>query len=560
METELNKARKEVEYYKRIAERTGNLYLRETEELSKIISILKQTEASLKKSEQKLRNIIEHSNELFYLHDTDHNLTYVSPQCINIFGYTPEEMKVKWTEFVTSNPINQAGFEITQKAIQTGEKQKPYILEGRRKDGKNIILEIEESPIIDENDMTILIAGAARDITERKRTEEEKENLEAQLRQSQKMEAIGTMAGGIAHDFNNILSIILGNTELAIRDVPEWNSAKESLEEVRIACMRAKDVVRQLLSFGRKSGMLLMPLDICSIIKDSLKLIRSTLSSHIGIIQEFDTDIWTILAEPTQINQILINMSTNAADAMSEKGGVLGVSVKNLEITRPDAGLDLKPGRYVKIVVSDTGIGIPADAAERIFDPYYTTKRVGKGTGMGLAVVHGIVETHGGRIRVSSKPGTGTTFEIFFPAVDAEPVIEVQKNDLLARGTESILFVDDEKSIVKLNKTRLEELGYQVAGTTNPFEALELFRHKSKHFDLVITDMTMPEMMGDELAIKMMEIRADIPIILCTGFSDRISEKQALAKGIRAFVMKPLDTQELAEIVRNILAGPTNTN
>jgi PAS domain S-box-containing protein len=553
METELEKARKEIEYYKKIAERTGNLYLRETEELSKIITRLKQTETSLTKSEQKLRNIIEHSNELYYLHDTDHNVTYVSPQSRDFFGYTPDEMKVKWMELMTSNPINQAGFEITQKAIQTGEKQKPYILEGRRQDGKSILLEIEESPIIDENGKTVLIAGAARNITDRKRAEEEKEKLEAQLRQSQKMEAIGTMAGGIAHDFNNILSIILGNTELAIRDVPEWHPVKESLDEVRQACLRAKDVVRQLLSFCRKSEMQLRPIDISVILRESLKLIRSTLPSNIEIRQDFDGGIWTILGDPTQINQILINLSANGSDAIGSAGGILSVSLENVEIARQDPELNLEPGRYVKISISDTGVGISAEDMERIFDPYYTTKKVGRGTGMGLAVVHGIVETHNGRINVNSTPGKGTAFEIFFRSNDAAPVVEVPANNTLPHGGETILFVDDEKSIVKLNKARLERLGYQVIGTADPLKAIDLFRHKSIQFDLVITDMTMPNMMGDELAAEMMKIRPDIPIILCTGFSGRISEEQALEKGIRAFVMKPLELKDLAETIRNVL-------
>ena len=560
METELEKARKEIEYYKKIAERTGNLYLRETEELSKIITRLKQAEASLMKSERKLRNIIEHSNELFYLHDTDHNLTYVSPISMDFFGYTPDETKVKWMELMTSNPINQAGFEITQKAIQTGEKQKPYILEGRSKDGKSILLEIEESPILDENGKTVLIAGAARDITDRKRAEEEKEKLETQLRQSQKMEAVGTMAGGIAHDFNNILSIILGNTELAIRDVPEWHPVKESLDEVRKACLRAKDVIRQLLSFGRKSEMQLRPLDISVILRESLKLIRSSLPSYVEIQQNFDEDIWTTLADPTQINQILINLSTNAADAIENTGGILSVSLENVEITRQDPELNLEPGRYVKIRISDTGVGISAEDMERIFDPYYTTKNVGKGTGMGLAVVHSIVETHNGRINVSSTPGKGTTFEIFLCSIDEAPIAEAQENETLLHGSETILFVDDEESIVKLNKARLERLGYQVIGTADPLEALELFRHNSIQFDLVISDMTMPNMTGDRLAGEMMKIRPDIPIILCTGFSGQISEELALEKGIRAFVMKPLELKELVETVRNVVDSRLSDN
>jgi PAS domain S-box-containing protein len=553
METELEKARKEIEYYKKIAERTGNLYLRETEELSKIITRLKRTEKSLKKSEQKLRNIIEHSNELFYLHDTDHNLNYVSPKSRDFFGYTPDEAKVKWMEMMTSNPINQAGFEITQKAIQTGKKQEPYILEGRRKDGTKILLEIEESPIIDENGETILIAGAARDITAKRQAEEEKEKLEAQLRQSQKMEAIGTMAGGIAHDFNNILSIILGNAELAIRDVPEWHPVKESLDEVRQACLRAKDVIRQLLSFSRQSEMRLRPLDISVILRESLKLIRSTLPSNIEIRQDYDEDIGTILGDPTQLNQILINLSNNAADAIGSQDGILSVSLENVEIARQDPELNLEPGCYVKISIRDTGVGIAAEVMERIFDPYFSTKEVGRGTGMGLTVVHGIVETHNGHMNVRSIPGKGTAFEIFFRSIDEAPVDELPANNTLLHGSETILFVDDEKAIVKLNKARLVRLGYQVVGTADPHEAIEMFRYKSNQFDLVITDMTMPNMMGDELAAEMMKIRPDIPIILCTGFSGRISEEQAFEKGIRAFVMKPLEIDELAETVRAVL-------
>jgi PAS domain S-box-containing protein len=553
MEPTLEKAGKQIEYYKGIAEQTGNLYLRETEALSIIISRLKKTEASLKESERKLRHIIEHSNELFYLHDTDHNLVYVSPQCIDFFGYTPEELKVKWMELMTESPINQKGLEITQKAIQSGEKQDPYMLEGRKKDGRNILLEIEESPVKDENGKVILIAGAARDITASKRAEEEKEKLEARLRQSQKMEAVGTLAGGIAHDFNNILSIILGNSELAIRDVPERHPARESIDEIRKACLRAKDVVRQLLSFGRKSELQLIPLDIGTILMESFRMIRSSMPSNIEIRQSLHEDIWATLGDPTQINQILINLSTNAADAIGDAGGVLSVSLENIEIACRNPELNLEPGRYVKLTISDTGVGISEEHMDRIFDPYYTTKEVGRGTGMGLTVVHGIIETHKGRIKVSSKSGKGTAFEIYFRAIDESPAVDAQKTEALPRGRETILFVDDEKSIVRLNQKRLQGLGYQVAGAADPLKALEMFRHKSIQFDLVITDMTMPNMMGDELAAELLKIRPDIPIILCTGFSGRISEEQALKKGIRAFVIKPLEVKELAETIRHVL-------
>jgi CheY-like chemotaxis protein/anti-sigma regulatory factor (Ser/Thr protein kinase) len=259
------------------------------------------------------------------------------------------------------------------------------------------------------------------------------------------------------------------------------------------------------------------------------------------------------LADSTQINQILINLSTNAADAIGSKEGILDIKLENVEIAQHVPETNLAGGRYVKITISDTGAGISPADVERIFDPYYTTKKVGRGTGMGLAVVYGIVETHKGRIKVSSKPGKGTAFEIFFPAVDHAPVVDVQEGETIPHGKESILFVDDERSIVKVNQMRLEQLGYQVTGTADPLEALKMFRNKSNQFDLVITDMTMPNMMGDELAAEMMKIRPDIPIILCTGFSWHTSEEQALEKGIKAFVMKPLDVIELAQTIRNVL-------
>ena len=553
MERKSEKDREEIEYYKKIAEQTGNLYLRETEALSKVIYRLEQTETALRESEQKLRNIIEHTNEMFYLHDINHHFIYVSPKCIDFFGYTPEQLKVRWMELMTDNPINRDGYEITQKAIETGEKQKPYILEGRKRNGKTIVLEIDESPVKDQHGKVIFISGAARDITNRKRAEEEKERLESQLRQALKMEAIGKVAGGIAHDINNILSIILGNTELAIRDSSDSNPTKQNLKAVIKACGRAKDIVCQLLSFSRKSEIQLRPLNIDSVIKDSLKLVRSSIPSNIEIRQDIDEGIRPILGDPTQINQILINLSTNAADAIGDKDGVLSVTLENVQLVRKDAALDLEPGRYVKMTVSDTGVGIPLDTVDRIFDPYFTTKEVGKGTGIGLTVVHGILETHKGRIRTTSQPGKGAIFELFFRAVEATPEIDVPTDERLPLGSETILLVDDEEAIVELNQSILERLGYQVKGTPDPIEALEIFRAGPSQFDLIITDMTMPKMMGDQLALKIMTIQPDIPIIISSGYSERISEDSAIDKGIKAFIMKPLDVRKLAETVRTVL-------
>jgi len=368
------------------------------------------------------------------------------------------------------------------------------------------------------------------------------------------MESVGTLAGGIAHDFNNILGIILGNAELAMDDVPEWNPAKFNLKEIRTASLRAKDVVRQLLSFARKTRLEKKPTNIVSIVKESLKLLRSSIPTSIEIHRNISADIDTILADPTQINQVLINLCTNANHAMPD-GGIIDVILKSVELNENVTAQypDLNPGRYVSLTVSDTGHGIPKEDMDRIFDPYYTTKDVGKGTGMGLAVVHSIVKEHNGIITVKSEPGKGTTFTIFFPAVDKEAVVESEPYEKLPMGNEKILFIDDEESIVNIARQMLERLGYEVDAKMSSIEALELFRFKPDQFDLVITDLTMPKMTGDKLVREILTIRPDIPVILCTGFSEKIDEKKATALGATDYIEKPVNQHDLAFKVREVL-------
>ena len=389
--------------------------------------------------------------------------------------------------------------------------------------------------------------AAIRDVTEKKK-------LEGQLHHVLKMESIGTLAGGIAHDFNNIIGIILGNTELATDNVPEWNPARYNLEEILTACFRAKDVVRQLLSFARKTKLEKKPTNILPIVKDSLKLLRSSIPTSIELRQNMAKNVDTILADPTQINQILINLCTNADHAMLD-GGVIVITLKNVELDEDTVAqyADLNPGRYVNLVVSDTGHGIPREAIDRIFDPYFTTKELGKGTGMGLAVVHGIVKGHNGLITVESELGKGTTFSIFFPAVDKKAMVEAETGEELPTGDERILFIDDEESLVKMGHQRLERLGYTVDAMTSPIEALELFRSQPDQFDLVITDLTMPKMTGDKLVKEILNIRPDIPVILCTGFSEKIDEKKANAIGASDYIEKPLDKRDFAFNIRKVL-------
>ena len=396
---------------------------------------------------------------------------------------------------------------------------------------------------------------AFENITARKIAEEEREKLETQLRQAHKMESVGTLAGGIAHDFNNILGIILGNSELAMDDVPEWNPARQNLQEIRTACLRAKDLTKQILAFSRKSGEELKPVKIGAIVKEALALLRSSIPTTIAIHQDISSESDVVRADPTQINQILINLCTNAAHAMQEKGGVLEVTLENITITKNTAVNyhNLTAGDYVQLTVTDTGHGIDSDILERIFDPYFTTKNVGDGSGMGLAVVHGIVKSHDGDILVRSEPGKGTTFHVLFPSTKEAPEEKNEDTAEIPRGSESILIVDDEKAMADVTQSMIERLGYQVSARTSSIEALEAFRSNPDRYDLVITDYTMPNMTGVELAEKLLELRPDISIVLCTGYSERIDEKKAKLRGIRAFVMKPIALNELAKTIRDTL-------
>jgi len=403
-------------------------------------------------------------------------------------------------------------------------------------------------PVFNDKGEVYAVGGVSFDITDRKQMEEQK-------RQVQKMESIGLLAGGIAHDFNNIMAIIVGNTELALDDVPKWNSAHSSLEEIKKASLRAKNIVKQLLSFSRKADEKLQPIQIGIVIKDALKFLRSTIPTTINIHRDIQTIDETILADPTQINQIIMNLCINASHAMEQTGGDLTVNVEKVILDGNSVKdyPDLKNGDHVKIIVSDTGPGIGPEIIDQIFDPYFTTKEVGKGSGMGLAVVHGIVKNSGGAIGVESSQGKGTKFIIFFPLATEKPMAEAKTLQDIPRGNETILFVDDEISIVKMVQRMFERLGYKVETATTPQDALERFSLNPDHFDLVITDMTMPQMTGVKLSEKLMEICPDIPIIICTGHSALVDEKRAKDLSLAAYIMKPIDMQETAQTIRKVL-------
>ncbi len=435
---------------------------------------------------------------------------------------------------------------------------KGEIISGERsliaKDGSTIHTLFRSRPEMDESGAVIGTRATFLDITDRKLADKEKKILENKLRHAQKLEAIGTLAGGIAHDFNNILASIVGYTELALGDCKAGSLMEENLNEVYIASLRARDLVKQILAFARQTNEETEPVAVHKVAREVLKLIRSTIPVTIDIEQQIQSDA-LVMGNPAQIHQIILNLCTNASQAMEDEGGRLTVNLKEVHIKENPAGrsMGIDPGDYLELVVSDTGTGIAPEIMESIFEPYFTTKETGKGTGMGLAVAHGIIKRYGGDITIQSELNKGTVFTVYLPIFkQRSETIQADRREF-PTGSERILFVDDELAITRLGRRALERLGYDVTTCSDSNEALERFRRQKNRFDLVITDMSMPQMTGDKLAVEIMKIRKGIPIILCTGYSKKISSETASAIGIKAFAHKPLEIAELATTVRRVL-------
>ena len=379
---------------------------------------------------------------------------------------------------------------------------------------------------------------------------------ERQLQQVLKIQAIGTLAGGIAHDFNNILFPIMGYTELTMDEVSEESVAHKNLEEILKAANRAKGLVQQILAFSRQSGQERKPVKVQYIIKEALNLLRASIPASIEIIHNIDDDCNPVMGDATQIHQVIMNLCTNAYQAMQDKGGKLEVILSEVDIGYEETieKIGMQPGKHLQLTVKDEGCGMDASVLERIFEPYYTTKEQGKGTGLGLSVIHGIIKNHRGDITVASSPRKGTTFQVYLPLIeDADGVTEFEPSNGAAKGNERILLIDDEEQIISMEQQMLENLGYQVTARTDSVEALDEFAKQPQNYDLVITDMTMPHMTGDELAQKLLDIKPDIPVILCTGFNEDITEEKALSMGIQKFVMKPVIKNDLATTIRTVL-------
>ncbi|MBW1836091.1 MAG: PAS domain S-box protein [Deltaproteobacteria bacterium] len=509
------------------------------------LSEQKRYEEFLRESELRFRSLFDLSPQGIALTELDSGtLINVNATFCEITKYSMEELIGRSTEEVGFYSNSDRDRFI--KELRAAGEVRGLEMDFKAKDGSMIKTLMFARPVNIAGKACILTVFL--DLTEQKR-------LEFQLRQAQRMEAIGTLAGGIAHDFNNILFPIIGYTEMLIDNATEGSKSRDYLEEIFKEAIRARDLIRQILTFSRQSIQELKPMRVQPVVKEALKLLRSSIPATIQFNWRIDDACGVIMGDPTQIHQVIMNLCTNAYHAMEETGGHLEVSLTEIELGLDDmpGGIDLSPGRYIQLMVADTGQGMPSNVLKRIFDPYFTTKEEGKGTGLGLAVVHGIIKEHSGDIRVSSESGKGSVFHVYLPLVEIKEKETEIAPEPVQMGSERVLLVDDEETIVHMAKRMLEWLGYQVTSRTSSIEALEAFRAQPDKFELVITDMTMPNMSGEILAEELKKIRSDIPVILCTGFSEKISKARTIALGIEGFLMKPIVMSDLAKTIREVL-------
>ena len=535
------------------AVRTGRVWSEDDQSLLKIIGETithalnrRIAEQNLRESEEKFRSFTEHSFVGFYVNQ-DGLFKYVNPKFAEIFAYAVDECTNGMHFRQLVHPEDLAVVEEQVRRRSAGEiDSAQYKFRGIKKTGEIVHAEIYGSSLVYQGKPAVI--GTILDVTKEL-------EMEKRLAQSQRMEAIGSLAGGIAHDFNNILFPIVGLSELLLEDLPADGPQYENAREILKAGQRGSDLVKQILTFSRQSEQRKMPIRIQQILKEVMKLIRATIPVNIQITQDIQPDCPLVLADPTQIHQIAMNLITNAYHAVGQTKAGISVRLRETELVPhafPES--DLPPGRYALLSVADTGSGIDPLIIDKIFEPYFTTKEEGKGTGLGLAVVYGIVKEHQGDIRLHSDLGKGTKFDVYLPIMaETEETVSIEKREDLARGTERILLVDDEEPIIRLEKQILERLGYHVTERTSSYDALREFAAQPSSFDLLISDMTMPNMTGDQLAREFMAVRPDFPVIICTGFSERLNRENAAAAGIRGFLMKPIVKSEMARMVRKVL-------
>ncbi len=526
--------------------------------IARDVTAQKQSQRALRESEAKYRQLVNHAPAGIYEVDfIEGTFVSVNDLICEYTGYTRQELLAMSALDILAEDSQKKFLERLDKILKGQKVPSSVEFKIRAKSGREFYVLINSKIIYTDDGKPKGATVVVHDITEQKQAEEEKKNLEYQLQQAQKMEAIGTLAGGIAHDFNNILSVIIGYTELILMNGDVDGEVRQNLKEIFSASKHARDMVKQILAFSRQNKQERKPIQVAHIAKEAIKMLRASLPTTISIQHHIEKDTGVIEADPTQIHQVLMNLCTNASHAINEKDGVLEIHLGNIELDQKAAAdiPGLKTGSYLKLSVKDSGEGIHPEVQQHIFNPYFTTKEKGKGTGLGLAVVEGIVKSNNGAVTVESEVGKGAAFHVYLPTIKRKLTPDDEISTPLPMGCEHILLVDDEQPLVEIGRQMLERLGYSVATRTSSIEALEYFKVDPNRFDLVITDIVMPNLTGDKLAKKIINIRDDIPVVLCTGYSEKFTRQNASEMGIQTFLMKPLVMRDLANTVRQALAA-----
>ena len=517
----------------------------------RILGVVQDTTERRTAEEERIRlyAAVEQVTELITMTDIEGRIVYVNKAFENITGYSQREVLGKTHAILKSGRHDEQFYSELWDTILAGKPWSAHLV-NKRKNGELYDEEAAITPLRDPDGQIINFVAVKRDVTEERR-------MQQHLRQAQKMEAIGTLAGGIAHDFNNILFAIQGYSEMVAETLRDNEIGTEDIEEVMRATNRATDLVQQILTFSRQTEKQFVRVRLSSIVKEVLKLLRATLPSNIEINQQIKAATAHVMADPTQVHQILMNLCTNAWHAMADHGGEMNVSLRAIDLTETNKieMIDLAEGEYLLLSVSDTGSGIPREIRDKIFEPFFTTKDFGEGTGMGLSVVHGIVTSMGGAITVYSELGRGTTFNVYLPRLATEAEEEETGKKPSIEGNERIMLVDDEKQLLEMLKRRLTRLGYRVTAFSHPRSALDEFTSRPDDYDLVITDMTLPYLTGDELSRLLLSIRPELPIIICTGFNHKLSREVAFEIGIKDYLDKPVTVDVLGTSIRRLLDG-----
>lgn len=540
------------------AARIDEMYVRCVgRKLDQKVSELEKERQALKKSEEKFRTIFNSINDAIAIHDAATGaILYTNKTMCTMFGYAEGEFANLEVGVLSADEPAYS----TERALQLMHKAiagEPQVFEWHSKHKSGQLFWTEVNMVVAPIDGHKRVIVVVRDISERKQAEQQRLKLEAQLRQKYKMEAVGVMAGGIAHDFNNKLAIVLGNIEFAQLKTDPYSENSAPLQNAKIATLRARDLVRQILTYSRQGMPSPKPFDLVALLQETLRLLRSTIPTTIDIVSDIAADKVTVNGDATQIQEVLINLCNNAVQAMNDSGQLkIAMDRCAAECVKLPEGYSEKNSNFARITVADNGPGIAPEIRNKIFDLFFTTKGASEGTGMGLAMVQGIVDNHHGFIRLNSTVGQGTIFEVFLPmtvSVPEKAVTTTETAGQLRHGKEKILVVDDEEKLVRIMSRLLSEYGYAVTTMTRSSAALQRVQSKPDEFDLVITDQSMPELSGKELITSLLEIREDLPTILCTGYSNKINEQDARNMGIKAFCMKPLNLDDLIKTVRTVL-------